>query len=162
MDLEIIQNALRINSYRSCEMFEADMRLMFRNCYEFYRPHEYVYQLRQLVEREFERFCSERPKTKSQQLNVTASRNNPQTEIERNADIYLRPDTDQVNVIVHRTTALDQPAPSSASQDPNTSSSIRQPYILLSGPNFVLCGRMMPATFYYGSLCLCEMLIGSL
>jgi hypothetical protein len=135
---------------------------MLRNCYEFYRPHEYVYQLRQLVVREFERFCSERPKRKSQQLNVTALRNNPETEIARNADMYLRPDTDQVNLDAHKTTALDHPAQSSARQDQNTSSSIRQPYILLSGLNIVFCGRTMPAAFCYGSLCLCEMLIGSL
>lgn len=61
MDLSTIQEKLKINAYDSADEFEADMRLMFNNCYKFNPPNQPVHKMGKQLEELFDSKWSEKP-----------------------------------------------------------------------------------------------------
>ncbi|KAI5852588.1 Bromodomain-containing protein [Morchella snyderi] len=62
MDLGTIQSKLKTNQYESGNDFEADLRLMFRNCYKFNPPNQAVHQMGKRLEGIFDEKWSDRAK----------------------------------------------------------------------------------------------------
>nr|CAG8621946.1 9526_t:CDS:2 [Entrophospora candida] len=61
MDLSTIYNKLEKEEYTSAEEFEADIRLMFDNCYKFNAPGTDVYNMGKQLEKVFDKKWAERP-----------------------------------------------------------------------------------------------------
>lgn len=62
MDLSTIQSKLKTNQYESGNDFEADIRLMFRNCYKFNPANQAVHQMGKRLEGVFDQKWAERAK----------------------------------------------------------------------------------------------------
>jgi bromodomain-containing factor 1 len=61
MDLSTIQEKLKVNAYDSADEFEADIRLMFNNCYKFNPPNQPVHKMGKELEEVFDQKWAERP-----------------------------------------------------------------------------------------------------
>ncbi|KAF8539980.1 Bromodomain-containing protein [Trichophaea hybrida] len=61
MDLATIQDKLKMNSYENANEFEADIRLMFNNCYKFNPEGQAVHQMGRQLEAVFDQKWKEKP-----------------------------------------------------------------------------------------------------
>jgi bromodomain-containing factor 1 len=61
MDLSTVQDRLKMNAYENANEFEADIRLMFNNCYKFNPPSQAVHQMGRELEAVFDLKWSEKP-----------------------------------------------------------------------------------------------------
>jgi bromodomain-containing factor 1 len=61
MDLSTIQEKLKVNAYDSADDFEADIRLMFNNCYKFNPPNQPVHKMGKQLEEVFDQKWAEKP-----------------------------------------------------------------------------------------------------
>lgn len=61
MDLSTIQDKLKMNSYENATEFEADVRLMFNNCYKFNPEGQAVHQMGRRLESVFDQKWKDKP-----------------------------------------------------------------------------------------------------
>jgi len=61
MDLSTIQHKLQMNAYESADEFEADIRLMFNNCYKFNPEGQAVHQMGRQLEGIFDQKWKDKP-----------------------------------------------------------------------------------------------------
>lgn len=67
MDLSTINTKLENDHYVNADEFEADIRLMFQNCYTYNGPGSDVYNMGKELEKVFDKKWAERPKVQARQ-----------------------------------------------------------------------------------------------
>ncbi|RIB15774.1 Bromodomain-containing protein [Gigaspora rosea] len=73
MDLSTINTKLENDHYVNADEFEADIRLMFQNCYTYNGPGSDVYNMGKELEKVFDRKWAERPKVQARQESESES-----------------------------------------------------------------------------------------
>lgn len=61
MDLSTIQNKLDLATYTAPDAFQADVKLMFNNCYTYNKPDTQVYAMAKSLERYFDNYYAKMP-----------------------------------------------------------------------------------------------------
>jgi bromodomain-containing factor 1 len=74
MDISTVERKLNANEYNSAAEFEADVRLIFHNCYIFNTPDNEVYQMGQALEAVFNERWNKKPSA-SKKTNMSAKGN---------------------------------------------------------------------------------------